>query len=69
MVHIPSNAIVKHALLGKLAEDNADLQRAQYHWGTVSQLLETDTDSYRGASKPTLHIAPNGVGGGMTGMY
>jgi hypothetical protein len=69
LVHVPSNAIVKHALLGKLAEDNADLQRSQYHWGTVSQLLETDTDSYRGAAKPTLHIAPNGVGGGMTGMY
>jgi len=69
LVHIPSNAILKHALLGKLAEDNADLQRAQYHWGTVSKLLEEDTDSYRGAAKPTLHIAPNGVGGGMSGMY
>jgi hypothetical protein len=69
LVHIPSNSILKHALLGKLAEDNADLQRAQYHWGTVNQLLEADTDSYRGAAKPTLHIAPNGVGGGMTGMY
>ena len=69
LVHIPSNAILKHALLGKLAEDNADLQRAQYHWGTVSQLLEEDTDSYRGASKPTLHIAPSGVGGGISGMY
>lgn len=69
LVHVPSNAIIKHALLGKLAEDNADVQRAQYHWGTVSQLLETDTDSYRGAAKPTLHIAPDGVGAGMTGMY
>jgi hypothetical protein len=69
LVHMPSNAILKHALLGKLAEDNADLQRAQYHWGTVSQLLESDTDSYRGAAKPTLHVAPNGVGGGMSGMY
>ena len=26
LVHIPSNAILKHALLGKLAEDNADLK-------------------------------------------
>ena len=69
LVHIPSNAILKHALLGKLAEDNADVQRAQYHWGTVSQLLEADTDSYRGSAKPTLHIAPDGVGAGMTGMY
>jgi hypothetical protein len=69
LVHMPSNAILKHALLGKLSEDNADIQRAQFHWGTVAQLLETDTDSYRGAAKPTLHIAPDGVGAGMSGMY
>jgi len=69
LVHIPSNAILKHALLGKLSEDNADAQRAVYHWGVVKELLEADTDSYRGAAKPTLHIAPNGVGGGMSGMY
>jgi len=69
LVHIPSNAILKHALLGKLSEDNADAQRAMYHWGVVKELLEADTDSFRGAAKPTLHIAPNGVGGGMSGMY
>lgn len=69
LVHMPSNAILKHALLGKLSEDNADIQRAQYHWGLVAQLLEADTDSYRGAAKPTLNISPGGVGGGITGMY
>ena len=69
LVHVPSNAIVKHGLLGKLAEDNADIQRASYHWGLVAQLLENDTDSYRGSTKPALQIAPNGVGSGMAGMY
>ena len=69
LAHVPSNAILKHALLGKLSEDNADAQRAMYHWGVVKDLLETDTDSYRGAAKPTLQIAPNGVGGGISGMY
>jgi len=69
LVHMPANAILKHALLGKLAEDNADIQRASYHWGLVAQLLETDTDSYRGAAKPTLHVAPGGIGAGMSGMY
>ncbi len=69
IVHLPSNSILKHALLGKFGEDNADLQRAQYHWATVAQLLETDTDSYRGAAKPTLRISPDGVGAGMSGMY
>lgn len=69
LVHVPSNAILKHALLGKLSEDNADAQRAMYHWGVVKELLEADTDSHRGAAKPTLHISPNGIGGGMSGMY
>ena len=69
LVHMPSNAILKHALLGKLAEDNSDIERAQFHWGLVAQLLETDTDSYRGAARPNLKIAPNGVGSGMMGMY
>ena len=69
LVHMPSNAILKHALLGKLGEDNADLERAQYHWANVASLLESDTDSYRGAAKPTLRIAPDGVGAGMHGMY
>ena len=36
---------------------------------TQKELLEADTDSYRGAAKPTLRIAPNGVGSGMIGMY
>ena len=69
LVHMPSNSILKHALLGKLGEDNADLQRAEYHWSSVAKLLEADSDSYRGAAKPTLHIAPDGVGAGMSGMY
>lgn len=69
LVYIPSNSILKHALLGKLSEDNADAQRAMYHWGVVKELLEADMDSYRGAAKPTLHIAPDGVGAGMSGMY
>jgi hypothetical protein len=58
---VPDDAIVKHALLGKLSEDNADIQRATYHWGVC--------ESFRGAAKPTLHIAPGGVGAGMSGMY
>ena len=68
-IHVPEDAIVKHALLGKLSEDNGDIQRAEYHWGVCSRLLEKDTDSFRGAAKPSLHVAPNGVGSGMRGMY
>lgn len=68
--YIPSdNSIIKHALLGKLAEDNADVQRAEYHWQTAQKLIESDLDSYRGGARPKLVIAPEGVGTGMSGMY
>jgi hypothetical protein len=63
------NSIVKHALLGKLGEDNADVQRAEYHWTTAQRLLEADIDSYRGGAKPVLQISPNGAGGTVSGMY
>ena len=62
-------SIIKHALLGKLGEDNADVQRAEYHWQTCQKLLDADLDSYRGGARPKVHIAPEGVGSGMKGMY
>ena len=69
LMHVPSHSIIKHALLGKLSEDNADLQRATYHWSVVKELLEDDTDSFRGSAKPNLKVSPGGVGGGIRGMY
>ena len=53
----------------KLAEDNADVQRAEYHWQTAQKLIEADLDSYRGGARPKMVIAPEGVGSGMGGMY
>jgi hypothetical protein len=59
----PSNMnAVKHALLGSVAEDNADLERANYHWGVCKQLLEEEMDAYRGGAKPTLQFDPTGTG-------
>jgi len=70
LVYIPNDVtVIKHGLLGKLAEDNADVQRAEYHWQTAQKLLEADIESYRGGARPKLHIAPEGVGSGMSGMY
>ena len=70
LVFLPSDStIIKHGLLGKLAEDNADVQRAEYHWQTAQKLLEADIDSYRGGARPKVTIAPEGVGSGMSGMY
>ena len=69
-VYIPNDAtIIKHALLGKFAEDTADIQRAEYHWQTAQKLLEADLDSYRGGARPKVQIAPEGAGSGMSGMY
>jgi len=46
----------KHALLGKLAEDNADVERASYHWGACRQLLDDEIGSARGAAIPKINI-------------
>lgn len=59
----PSNLnAIKHALLGSVAEDNADIERAQYHWTICKQLLEEELDAYRGAAKPTIRFDPSGSG-------
>jgi len=57
----PSNLnAIKHALLGSVAEDNADIERANYHWSVCKQLLDEELDAYRGAAKPTIFFDPSG---------
>lgn len=51
---------IKHGLLGMLAEDNADLERAQYHWTVCRKLLDEELDAARGAAKPKLILKPAG---------
>lgn len=59
----PSNLnAIKHGLLGTVAEDNADLERANYHWSVCTQLLEEELDAYRGSAKPTVNFDPTGSG-------
>jgi hypothetical protein len=59
----PSNLnAIKHAFLGCVAEDNADIERAAYHWAICKQLLEEELDAYRGGAKPTLRFDPSGSG-------
>ena len=69
-VFLPNDpSVIKHALLGKLAEDNADVQRAEYHWQTCQKLIDADLDSYRGGARPRPYVAPSGPGGRVVGMY
>lgn len=62
VIYLANLNAVKHAILGATAEDNADLERAQYHWTICRQILDEELDSVRGAAKPKLIINPAGVG-------
>jgi len=60
ILHLGNLNAIKHGLLGMLAEDNADLERAQYHWTICRQLLDEELDATRGAAKPKLSLKPAG---------
>lgn len=60
VVFLSSLPAIKHALLGNIAEDNADLERANYHWGVCQKLLDQQLDASRGAAKPKLFIVADG---------
>lgn len=60
-VYLGNLNAIKHGLLGMIAEDNADLERAQYHWSICRQLLDEELDEARGAVKPKVRLMPAGV--------
>ena len=63
VVYLSSLHAIKHALLGTTAEDNADLERANYHWSVCRAVLDEQLDASRGAAKPAVKFDPSGVGG------
>ena len=60
IVHLGNINALKHGLLGRIAEDGADIERANYHWQICTQLLDSELDAFRGAAKPMLQINPYG---------
>ena len=62
IVHLGNLNVLKHGLLGFIAEDNADVERANYHWGTCKLLLEEEMDAHRGSARPTVKFNPVGEG-------
>ena len=68
VVYISSLNAIKHAMLGNAAEDNADLERANYHWTVCQTLLEEQLDAHRGAAKPMISFDPSGVGAYTSNM-
>lgn len=70
VVHLGHINAIKHALLGRIAEDNADLERANYHWGVCEKLLDEDLGSHFGLAKPTIRLALNsGAATPLHNMY
>ena len=63
VVYISSLNAIKHALLGSIAEENADVERANYHWSVCRALLDEQLDAHRGAAKPAVNFSPAGAGG------
>ena len=63
VVYISSLNAIKHALLGSIAEENADVERANYHWSVCRALLDEELDAHRGAAKPVFRVSPAGAGG------
>ena len=68
VVFVSSLSAIKHALLGTTAEDNADLERANYHWGVCRAILDEQLDAHRGAAKPVVRFDPSGVGAFTSNM-
>jgi hypothetical protein len=62
IVYISQISILKHAMLAILAEDNADLERAEIHWGKCRQYLDEQLDQYRGPARPSLDLQLYGEG-------
>lgn len=64
VIHLGNLGALKHGLLGLIAEDNADLERANFHWGMAGKLLDQELAAMFGSAKPTLRMhdpACNGV--------
>ena len=62
IVYIGNIGALKHGLLARIAEDSADIERAEYHWQRCMLLLEEEANSTRGAALPRLNIDPYGTG-------
>tara|TARA_Y100000004_G_scaffold153261_1_gene176845 strand:- start:196 stop:1221 length:1026 start_codon:yes stop_codon:yes gene_type:complete len=63
VIYVSSLNAIKHAMLGNIAEENADVERANYHWAVCRSLLDEQLDAHRGAAKPAVNFSPAGAGG------
>jgi hypothetical protein len=60
VVYVDNLSAIKHAMLGLVAEDNADTDRATYHWGRCEEILDKELGDYLKAAIPVPDIKPFG---------
>jgi hypothetical protein len=58
VVYLGNVNAIKSGILATTAEDNADIERANYHWQVCKQLLEDEKDAYRGGARQTMRVDP-----------
>lgn len=61
--YVTNIGALKHGLLGRIAEDSADLERANYHWQLCTKLLDEESAAAMGSALPRLSVDPFGTGG------
>jgi hypothetical protein len=69
VVYLGNVNCIKHGILATTAEDNADIERANYHWQVCKQLLEDEKDAYRGGARQTVRVDPYSGNGTPYNMY
>ena len=69
VVYLGNVNCIKHGILATTAEDNADIERANYHWQVCKQLLEDEKDAYRGGARQTMRVDPYSGNGTPFNMY
>ena len=69
IIYLGNVNALKHGILATTAEDNADIERAQYHWTVCKQMLEDELDANRGGARPELLLDLYGGGGKPYNAY
>lgn len=69
IVYLDNVTVLKHSFLAVTAEDNADLERATYHWNIVEQALQKELSQSRGGAKGYPQISIWGKGNQVINPY
>ena len=69
VVYLGNVNAIKSGILATTAEDNADIERANYHWQVCKQLLEDEKDAFRGGARQVMRVDPYSGNGTPYNMY